>query len=128
MITGLLLTDTVAYKNQWEEYNNNTEDNLLSVPILRCNFQIAEKTRLEGGIQWMRSYDRISQTNSYQKVSKVAQVVSSDSYAGYNVSIMFGINIFDYTYDTNLWDRLLYTGSQYNEHHSEIFARVYAGL
>lgn len=125
-----LLTPAQAteYKNRWGEYDNNTEDNLLSVPLLRINFQIAEKTALEAGMQWMRSYDRITQTNSFSKMSKVAQIVSRDSYAGYNVSIMFGINIADYDYDTNLRDRFLYTGSDYNEHHSEVFARVYAGL
>ena len=100
----------------------------MSVPLLRCNYQLAGKTRLETGIQWMRTFDRISENNSYSKTVKVAQIVSRDNYAGYNITIMFGINIMDYTGDINFYDQYIGTGIKYNDHLSEVFARIYAGL
>ncbi len=120
--------ELVEFMNRWWEYDENTDDYIMSAPIVRCNFQIAERTKLEMGIQWQRNYDRITQTGSYSKVSKVAQIVSKDSYAGYNVSIMFGVNVQDTEGDTNLRDPILITGLPYNPHYSTVFARIYAGL
>jgi hypothetical protein len=124
----LSLDDQAIFKNLWQEYSSNYTDYLLSVPLVRCNFQIAEKTVLEAGIQWMRAFDRVTEPNSFTKVSRVVQITNRDSYAGYNIALMFGLNAWDYTYDINRHDPLLDTGKEFNNHFSQVFAKVYAGL
>jgi hypothetical protein len=125
----LLSGEQVAeFINLWQEYSANYMDNFTSVPILRCNYQIGEKTAIEGGIQWMRIFDRITETNSYSKVTKVAQITSKDNYAGYNIALMFGVNMYDFAYDINRYDSFLSTGSPYNQHYSQLFVKIYAGV
>lgn len=120
--------EQATYKNDWQEFDANTEDFLLSVPILRANYQIAEKTRLEAGIQWMKTFDRVSEQNSFAKTVKVAQIVTRDNYAGYNIALIIGLNNVKTNYDVNLRDELLGTGSEFNPYNSEFFAEIYAGL
>jgi hypothetical protein len=123
-----LLDDELAeYRNLWQEYDANTEDYVLSVPILRCNFKIAEKTRLETGVQWMRAFDRITEANSFYKNVKIAQIKTEDNYAGYNIALIIGVNSVTEQYDINLKDQYLGTGSSFNSHFSEVFAKIYAG-
>lgn len=121
-------TTQTQLRLQWLDYEQNTESFLMSVPILRCNFKVASRTRIESGIQWQRAYDQITPENSYARTTKIAQLVSRDNYAGYNIAIMFGVHVADTYADVNIRNDLLDTGSRTNQHTSEIFARVYAGL
>lgn len=116
------------YRNDFQEYDANTEDYILSVPILRLNYKIAERTQLQTGVQWMRAFDRITETNNFLKTKYIAQIMSRDNYAGYQVSIVFGMSRERLLFDVNAYDPILWTGSSHNIHDSKIFAKVYAGI
>jgi len=121
-------TAQMRMRNEWLDYAQNTQQFLMSVPILRCNFQIASKTRIESGIQWQRAYDQLTPTNSYSRTTKIAQLVSRDNYGSYNVAIILGLHTADIYADANIRSDLFDTGIELNQHTSEIFVRVYAGL
>ncbi len=118
----------VDFQNEWQEYSQNTTDLLLSVPIVRLNFKIAERTMLQAGVQWMRSVDRMVETESFYKVKKVAQIISQDNYQGYNVAIVVGFDTWSQKWDINYHDSILNTGRDFNLSYSKVFAEIYAGL
>ncbi len=126
--SNLTDSDLSEFVNLWGEYSANTKDFILSVPILLCNFKVAENTVLNTGIEWMRAFDRVTQTASFGKTRKIAQVVSKYNYQGYNVALLIGFDVVDQTWDLNYFDSVLKTGSAFNVSNSEFFARIYAGV
>ena len=127
--TGALTDEKLSeYINRWSEYSANTDDFLLSVPILLCNFKVAENTYLNTGIEWMRAFDRVTQTASFSKTRKIAQIISNYNYQGYNVALLIGLDVVDQRWDVNYFDSVLKTGSNFNVSNSEFFARIYAGI
>ena len=90
--------------------------------------KIAEKTKFEAGIEWMRAFDRVAEEESFFRTMKIAQVVSRDNFSGYNIALIFGLSVKEDNYDINQYDDILKTGHEFNNMDSEVFARIYAGL
>jgi hypothetical protein len=109
---------------EFQDYNSRT---LISVPIIKLNFKIGEKTFLESGMQWQRTYDGLIKENSYRRVSTIAQIANRSSIQGYDVAIIFGYSNVAQDYDINS-PSIYGFGSTVDEKHYSIFCKIFAGI
>jgi len=121
--------DTVdAVSKRWDKYARNNTAYLLSVPLLRVDFKVAENTKLQLGYQWLREYDIISPESNLSGHAFLAQIVSKASYKGYSVTFFLGGKYWLSNYDVNQRDAVIDVGSMYDRRGYEFFAKIFSGI
>jgi hypothetical protein len=120
-------TDSTTLRLNWARYRLENETVFNSIPILRAFFKIAEKTELQYGVEWMRTYDRMIKSESNLRTVNTFQVYSTDNVAGYNIALLLGMNFVTKNYDILNYDPLYENGYQYDGKDMRFFIKVYAG-
>jgi hypothetical protein len=109
------------------QYRANNIVQILSVPIIRANFKIAENTQLQFGVQWARLIDHVTPEDNCVGTTILGQIVSKANYKGYNVTFFLGGRWRNYNYDVNTYDPVQLTGSRFDMKNFEFFAQIYSG-
>jgi len=120
-------TDSTALRLDWARYRLENSNEFMSVPIFRLGYKIAERTQLQFGVQWKKTYDQLVRSESSSRRVQTFQVSSSDNVAGYNVSLVMGMNLIKDDYDILDFDPVFQTGRRYDGKDTQFFIKVYAG-
>lgn len=120
-------SDSLQLRLSWARYRRDNGNVFQSVPILRVFFKIAERTQFQYGVQWKRTYDDLIKSESGLRRVQTFQVHSTDNVAGYNVSLLMGLNFIQNNYDILNYDPLYENGHLYDGKDTRFFIRVYAG-
>jgi len=122
------LEEIEAARQRWDTYRANNYNYLLSVPILKASYKIAEQTELQLGGQLMRYFDIISPEDNFKKLTLLSQVVSKAQYKGYSVTFHMGASLENYNYDINAADPITRRGSKFDTRNYTIFAKLFSGI
>ncbi|MFP4521208.1 MAG: hypothetical protein ACLFQK_03600 [Fibrobacterota bacterium] len=125
---GMTNEQIINARINWWSYSEQNSDDLLSVPILRFEYKIGERTYLEFGRQWYREIDRMLGENCHQRNTTSIQVVSKGSVDGQHISVIFGYKRLSKDYDFNTEAHPIYSyGEDYDKSTSNLFVKIYAG-
>ncbi|MBL8029065.1 MAG: hypothetical protein JNL74_21765 [Fibrobacteres bacterium] len=116
-----------AARLDWGRYRLENENVISSIPIIRADFRIAEKTKFQYGVQWKRDYDQLVKEESNSRTVQTFQVYTSDIYNGYNVVLILGMNLITKDYDILDYDNIYQTGYKADSDNMRFFINVYAG-
>lgn len=125
---GANLDSVAAIRDRWNEFQMNNWSVLMSVPIVRLDFKMAENTKLQLGYQWARFYDIESPESNMAKHSLLAQLVSKAQYKGYSVTFFLGARWWYANFDVNQDDAVTYSGSKFDVKGYEFFAKIFSGI
>ncbi len=116
-----------ALQEQWYAYAWNNYGYLMSVPILRVDYKIAENTKLQFGYQWKRIYDMVSPEDNHTKHTLLAQLMSKAQWKGYSVTFLLGGKYSYFDMDIHQRDPVTNRGWAYDQRGYEFFAKVFSG-
>ena len=87
-----------------QERNADLQSEIRSMPILRIEYPLLPRTRLQLGVQGLgplpyRRHDRISRLESFEQRTAFLTVTNKTRYFGYELITVFGVNKDQKTYD-----------------------------
>src|SRR3989339_384047 len=126
-LTRLGDEDSTNLRLDWARYRRDNTNEFSSTPILRCYFKVAEKTMLQYGVQWKKSFDRLIRAESDSRRVQTFQMLSTDNVSGYNVTLILGMNLVNNDYDVLNYDTVFQTGHLFDGKDTQFFIKVYAG-
>jgi hypothetical protein len=112
----------------WELYSSRNQKYLLSVPIIRASYKIAEQTQFQFGYQWLKYTDFITPEENLSSNTLLWQIVSKSNYRGYSVTLFVGANFSNAQFDINQKDPVLEQGNMFDIHGYELFVKVFSGI
>lgn len=122
----------VYYKDVWSDasrewffYSEYNKNEILSVPIIRAIYPLGEKTAFELGWQLKNKFDALVPENSYSKESRVAQLVITDNYLSFNLSVVIGWLWENKDYTINRYNSLYRIGDTWDTRSSEVYCKIY---